>query len=126
MRIFYSAMALTLVAVPLASAAAAEMDVGTFLTKADALRAKGAMALFSSDIGVLKREVNSAAMSLRVERLAQAKAGQKSAYCPPAKGSMDSDELIAAMRAVPAAERSRTEVRTVLRTIMVRKYPCPA
>lgn len=105
--------------------AASAMDVATFLAKADALRAKGAMALFSSDIGLLKREVQTAAGSLRAERLAEVKAGRKAAYCPPPKGSMNSDELLAAMRAVPATDRSRTEVRTVLRTIMIRKYPCP-
>lgn len=109
-----------------AAAAAQSMPVSTFLTKADALRAKGAMALFSSDIGVLKREVQTASGALRTEQQAAVKAGRKVAYCPPPKASMNSEELLAAMRAVPPAERSRTEVKTVLRTIMIRKFPCPA
>ena len=120
---FASIAAAVLLAVPLTSASAA-MDVATFLAKADALRAKGPMALFSSDVGLLKNEVQSAALALRTERLALLKTGKKAAYCPPAKGSMNSDELMAAMHVVPVAERPRTDVKAVVRSILVRKYPC--
>ena len=44
-----------LLAVPMAAIAApGDMSVATFLNKADALKAKGPAALFSSDIGLLK------------------------------------------------------------------------
>ena len=125
MRKNYIVAALALATTPMTGAMAA-MDVATFLGKADALRAKGPMALFSSDIGLLKREVTTASGALRAERLAEVKAGRKPAYCPPAKGSMNSDELLAAMRAVPPTERPRTDIGTVLRSIMIRKFPCPA
>ena len=46
------------------------MDIQTFLTKADALKAKGMMALFSSDYKLLKSEIQTQSESLRSERLA--------------------------------------------------------
>ena len=108
------------------AAEAQSMPVATFLAKADALKAKGAMALFSSDIGVLKREMQNAGLQLRAERQADIKAGRKASSCPPAKAALNSDELISAMRAVPPADRSRTPVKAVLRAHLIHKFPCPA
>lgn len=118
-------LGLTLAAMPLAPSIAQSMPVATFLAKVDALQSKGPLALTSSDLGLLKSEVAAAGKSLREERLAAVAAGRKPAYCPPDKGSMDSDELIAAMRAIPPAERPRTDVRSALKALMISKYPCP-
>ena len=120
------ALGLILVAVPLAAANAQSMPVSTFLAKADVLEKKGPLALFSSDLSVLKREVGAAGKSLRDERLSLIGAGRKPAYCPPPKSSLDSDELLAAMRTIPAAERPRINVRSALKALMIRKYPCAA
>ena len=102
------------------------MAVSTFLAKADALEKKGPLALMSSDLGRLKREVGTAGESLRKERLAAVAAGRRPAYCPPAKSSLNSDELLATMRAIPPEARPRTDVRSALKAVMVKKYPCPA
>jgi hypothetical protein len=107
-------------------AAAHAMKVSAFLQKAEALQKRGAMALFSKDIGRLKKEVTDAGGQLRAERLAAEKAGRKPAYCPPEKSSLNSDELLSHMRAMSAAERERQEVKDALRNLMARKYPCPA
>jgi hypothetical protein len=119
-------LGLTLAAMPFAPAFAQSMPVATFLAKVDALQSKGAVALTSSDLGLLKDEVAAAGKSLREERLAAAAAGRKPAYCPPDKGSMDSDELVAAMRAIPPTEQPRIDVRSALKALMIRKFPCPA
>ena len=124
MRKFFLGLALAVV--PLTAASAQSMPVSIFLAKADALEKKGPLALMSSDLGRLKREVGSAGESLRKERLATVAAGRKPAYCPPPKSSMNSDELLAAMRAIPPEARPRTDVRSALKALMVRKYPCPA
>jgi len=50
------------------------MPLSEFLPKAEALQRKGAMALFSSDMGLLKTELKSAGAQLRAERLAAANA----------------------------------------------------
>ena len=111
-----------LLALPLGGANA--MDLATFLAKADALEKKGMMALFSSDYKALKGEVQGAAGQLRNERLAAQKAGRKAAYCPPQKGGLDSKELLAHFRAIPAQQRPRIQVKDGLRSLLVRKYPC--
>src|SRR5215218_9625588 len=100
---------LLMLALP-AAVSAQSMPVSTFLAKAEALQSKGPLALLSSDIGVLKREVAAAIVSLRGERLAAEAAGHKPAYCPPGKSSMNSKELLAGMRAIPAADRPKTDV----------------
>ena len=115
------------VAAPHGAASAQMMPVPQFLAKAEALEKKGAMALFSSDVGVLKKEISESAAQLRAERLAARKAGRKPAYCPPEKGgALGSTELLAHFRAIPPAERARMRVRDGLRSLMIRKYPCPA
>lgn len=119
-------LGLIVTVLPLAVASAQSMPVSIFLAKADTLQKKGPLALMSSDLGLLKREVGAAGKSLRDERLALIAAGGKPAYCPPAKSSLNSDELLAAMRTIPAEARPRTNVRAALKVLMVRKYPCPA
>ena len=110
-----------LVAVP---ASAQAMDVKTFLTKADALKKKGMMALFSSDFKVLKKEMEVAGGQLRAERLAALKAGRKVSYCPPAKSSLNAKEVLAHFRAIPPAQQKTMQIKDGLRSLLTRKHPC--
>ena len=57
--------ALLLASATAANAATGDMSVATFLAKVDALKAKGPMALFSSDIGLLKNEAYAAGRAYR-------------------------------------------------------------
>ncbi len=111
-----------LLAAPLGVAQA--MDVATFLAKADALEKKGVLALLSSDLKLLKLEVENASAALRAERLAAQKAGRKPAYCPPAGGKFTEKDILAGLRAVPPAQRQRTQVKDALRTYLSRRFPC--
>ncbi|PSJ43382.1 hypothetical protein [Allosphingosinicella deserti] len=112
-----------LAAAPVTSANA--MNVADFLLKADALEKKGMMALFSSDYKLLKGEVETASKQLRSERLAAQKAGRKPAYCPPAKGGgLTPNEMLAQLRTIPAAQRSRVELKDGLKAVLSRKFPC--
>ena len=118
-------VALLVAGAPLTTAAA--MPVSTFLQKADALQAKGMMALFSSDYKLLKGEVERNSAELRTERLAAKAAGRRPAYCPPeAQGGINSDELLRAFHTIPADKQPRTEVKDALRALLARKYPCRA
>jgi hypothetical protein len=117
------AAALLFASIPLADAQA--MTVAEFLQRSEALKDKGALALFSSDLGLLKKEVTTAAEQLRAERLAAQRAGRKPAYCPKTKAAqMDSDQLLAVMRAVPAGERPRLQVKDALQRHFARTHPC--
>lgn len=117
-------LAAALVALPVAALQA--MSVAVFLEKADALKSRGALALFSSDLRLLKSEVTTAGAALRAERLAAERAGRRPAYCPPGgRARIDSNELLGHFRAIAPAQRARMEVRDGLRSLLVRKYPCP-
>jgi hypothetical protein len=104
---------------------AQNMPVSTFLAKADALKAKGPLALLSGDIGLLKKEVQQSAKALRAEQSAAAKAGRKTPYCLPDKASMNSNELLAHFRSIPTAQRGMP-VKEAFASLMRKKYPCPA
>jgi hypothetical protein len=117
-------LAAVLIAVPVTAVQA--MTVATFLQKAEALEARGALALLSSDFTLLKNEVATASQSLRAERLARQRAARRPAYCPPDNSSVTPAELLASFRAIPAAQRPRMEVREGLRRLLMRKFPCRA
>lgn len=110
----------------LASPALAQnMPVSTFLEKVDALKGQGVTAMFSPDLGLLKTEIQTAALNYRKERKAAEAAGRKPEVCPPQNARLDDDELIGSFRTIPAAQRPRTTVKQAWVTFMKRKYPCP-
>jgi hypothetical protein len=98
------------------------MTVAEFLGKAETLQSRGVMAMFSSDIGLLKAEIKSASVAYR----ADVAAGKPPQSCPPALGTVktSSDELLAAFRAVPTAERTRLSVRAAFANYMAKRFPC--
>lgn len=101
------------------------MPVSEVLTKAEALKKKGAMAVFSSDLRLIKNELETSGKQLRDERRATLKAGGKPAYCPPAKGNFDSDELLAYLRTIPPAQRGMS-FKAAYKSFLVKKFPCKA
>ena len=110
-----------------ATAPASAMPVSAFLAKAEALKKKGPLALFSSDIKLLTNQVKADAGALRTERLAAEGAGKRGAFCPPAGGVKLSDkDVMQAMEAVPPARRGQTSTKDALRAYMARRFPCRA
>lgn len=73
------------------------MPVSEFLAKAEALKAKGAMALFSSDVKLLKKEMEPIILAYEADNAAARKAG-KPLSCPPEKPRLN---LIEDFRAIP-------------------------
>lgn len=114
--------ALLLLAAPISAQA---MPASVFLAKAEALMKKGPMALFSGDVGLLKKEMQTSGSQIKAERLAAVKAGRKPDFCPPAKASMNSNELLNHLRAIPAAQRAMP-FKTAYKSFLVKKFPCPA
>ena len=101
------------------------MPVSVFMAKAEVLRAQGAMALFSSDIGLLKAEVSGSAQAFRQQVKVEAANGRPSA-CPPEHAAMTSDDLIAQMRSYPANARGRILVSEAVADLLRKRYPCPS
>lgn len=107
-----------------AVAAPGDMSVATFLAKADALKAKGPLALLSPDIKLLQSEAQAAGLATRAQLEAEHKAGRPGA-CPPKPARISSDELLGHMRAYPAAKRSAITVKTAMADLFRSKFPCP-
>lgn len=104
--------------------AAAPIDVATFLAKVAALKAKGPLALMSSDVGLLKREGQAAGEALRTEGRQRAANGQPPLYCPPqGKASIGSNELIAGLQRIPPAQRGMS-LKDGMRRVLIAQYPC--
>jgi hypothetical protein len=104
-------------------AAAGDMNVATFLAKADALKAKGAMAMFSSDINVLKAEGQAAGQSYRV-RLEKERAAGRPSSCPPKGVKVNSNELLTFLRTYPANVRPKVPMKQAVGDFFIKKYPC--
>ena len=106
-------------------ASAQSMNAEAFFKKAQALRAKGALALMSRDLRPMIREAKSAGLKARATRLAAVAAGRTPRYCPP-KGSkrLGNEEFMDGMAAIPPAERLSIDLTEAITRILVRKYPC--
>jgi hypothetical protein len=115
-------VALQALAAP-AFAAPGDMNVATFLAKADALEKKGAMALFSSDIKLLKAEGDAAGKAYRA-RLDRERAVGKPSSCPAKGTKVSSDQLLAHLRSHPAAQRGSISMKTAFADMMIKAYPC--
>jgi hypothetical protein len=116
-----------LLAIAMAAAlapAANAMDVATWLSRAEVLKAKGVPALFTSEYKVLQAEIKAGAATLEQERAAALAAGRPAAYCPSGKPTLSREEVFDGLGRVPAADRPSTDVTDALRTVLARKYPC--
>ena len=117
-------IALALAALP-AAAMAQSMNAETFHKRAQALKKKGAMALFSrGEIKALTTEVQAAAKRAREQRLATIKAGGKPRSCPPEGSKMGSDEFMERLAAIPQAERAKIDMTEATIRILAVKFPC--
>lgn len=123
MRKSFVVGALALATIPMTGAWA--MDVATFLAKADALKRKGPLALFSSDLKLLTNHIQTDFVRLRSERLAAQAARTTMAFCPPAAGVKLTDkDILLAMQAVPEERRGTTSTREALKIFLARRFPC--
>jgi hypothetical protein len=94
------------------------MSVAEFLAKANALQAKGMMAIFSSDMGLLKTEFGNGAKAWR------AQAHRPNACPPPGPQKMSSDDIVAIMNQVPPPQRATTNATDAIVAGLNRRYPC--
>lgn len=117
---------LFLLALPV-PALAQSMNADTFYQRATKLQKKGALAIFSGgEIKALMREGQAAGKRARELRVATVKTGGKPRYCPPEKGSMDSNEFMTGLSAIPQGDRTRIDMTEATIRIMAVKFPCPS
>lgn len=117
------AIGLACISMPAASEPG-DMKISTFLQKADALKAKGILALASSDIDILKGEGQAAGEAYRARIKSDSAKKLPPHSCPPAKGSFKSDELLAHFRNYTVAQRQQLSVKAGFAELMKKRYPC--
>ena len=106
-------------------ASAQAMSVAEFLAKANALKARGFLAIGSPDIKLLRSEVERASDAYRNDLAAARTAGRAPHSCPPPKGKakIGSNELMAEFEAIPAAQRGMS-VKSAFYARMKKRFPC--
>ena len=109
------------------AASAQTMNAQEFHRRATALQKKGPLALFSQDeISALMAEGQAAGKKGKEQRRADVAAGRRPRFCPPeGPQSMDSDEFMKRLAAIPAADRARINMTEASTRILAAKFPCP-
>ena len=116
-------LACALLALPVA---ASSMTVAEFLARAEALKAKGMMAMMSSDLPVIRGEMQAATSTYRADVDAARAKGRTDLGCPPPKGQakISSDTIMADLAAIPKAAQAKMTVKAGLYAAMAKRYPC--
>lgn len=102
------------------------MTVAEFLARAEALKAKGMMAMMSSDLPVIRGEMQAATTAYRTDVDAARAKGRTDLGCPPPKGQakISSDTFMADLAAIPKALQAQVTVKAALYDVMRKRYPC--
>ena len=117
------AAAVLLAALP--AAAAAPGTAQNFLDRAHRLIGKGPLALFDGDYRRLRNEAVAAGTSIRLDREAMERRGQKPLYCSPKpRAELGNMEFVRGLEAIPAAQRQRMSLKEAMLLVLQRKYPC--
>ena len=106
--------------------AASSITVAEFLARAEALKAKGMMAMMSSDLPVIRGEMQAATSSYRADVDAARAKGRTDLGCPPPKGQakISSDTIMTDLAAIPKAAQAKMTVKAGLYAAMAKRYPC--
>lgn len=101
------------------------MTVAEFLAKANALKAKGILAMGSPDIKLLRNEMKGIADSYRTDIESARKAGRTPHSCPPPKGKakLGGKDFLADLEAIPPAQRSMS-MKAAFYGVMKKRFPC--
>lgn len=107
----------------LAAPAHAAMKLDEFLLKANALKGRGAMAIFSSDFRPLVSEMKTVGRELKLEGERRKAAGLPRRTCPPEGVKLSSADLLAMLNTIPPVERG-ISVKDGLVRVMMARFPC--
>jgi hypothetical protein len=101
------------------------MTVAEFVRRADAVLARGLLAMASPEIPILRAEMRQAIDSLRARENAARARGRHPPFCLPPRGTqVDPFAILAQLRALPARQQRRLQVREALPPIAARQFPC--
>lgn len=108
------------------AALAQSMNAQAFYKRANALKKKGPLAIFSGgEIKALMNEGQAAGKAAGAAYDRDKRAGRTTRFCPPpGKREMGSDEYMQRLSAIPAAERARIDMTEATTRILIAKFPC--
>lgn len=119
MRMFLGLAALAIVAAP----ATAAMTVGTFVTKANALRANPLTAFTSPDFSTLRTEAQAATAQLKADREARKAAGKPPIACVPEGQSIGITDMVDGLAALPAKDQA-LPLKDGYARVIAKRFPC--
>jgi hypothetical protein len=105
---------------------ASSMTADEFVTRGNALKAKGMMAVFQKkEINALGAEIREAATAYRTD-LGKLPSGDMSLGCPPPQGKagITSRIILERFNAFPRDARQQMTVKTAYYTMMKQSFPC--
>ena len=114
---------LGLMALAAAAPVSAKMTVGTFVTRANALRANPLTAFSSPDFAVLRTEAQSATAQLKADRDTRRAAGKPPIACVPEGQSIGITDMLDGLAALPAADQ-RLPLKDGYAKVIAKRYPC--
>ena len=107
----------------LAAPASAAMTTGTFVQRANALRAQGFAALLSPDFQLLREEARVAREQLKAESAQRVRAGKRPIACVPEGETIGIEEMIDRLAALPAPF-NRRPLKDGYAQVLARRFPC--
>ena len=114
---------LLIAALAVAAPASAAMTVGTFVTRANALRANPLTALTSPDFALLRAEARTATQQLKAERDARKAAGKSPIACVPEGESIGITQMLDGLAALPPAQQ-KLPLKDGYAKVLAQRYPC--
>lgn len=112
-----------LAALAFAAPASAKITVGSFVTKASALRANPLTAFTSPDFQVLRTEAQTATAELKADRVARRAAGKPPIACVPDGQSIGITDMLDGLAALPAADQ-RLPLKDGYAKVIAKRFPC--
>ena len=105
-------------------ASARDMTVRQFLTTADGIP-RNPTALLRADTRRLMTEMRASFATVRSEETAARTAGRRPATCLPERVSVNTEQLLGRLNAIPAARRN-ISLTQAIREWMAEEHPCPS
>ena len=99
------------------------MTVGTFVAKANALRADPLTAFTSPDFATLRTEAQTATAQLKAEREARKAAGKPPIACIPEGESIGITDMIDGLAQLPARDQS-LPLKEGYARVLAQRFPC--
>lgn len=102
-----------------------DMNIATFIARADSVMRLGPLAAATPEASRLKGEVIAAGKRYKARIDAERRAGRATTSCPPESGTLTPEQWLAHLRGYPERVRRKVSVYAAFDALMKKRYPCP-